>query len=395
MKRNIFALVIIGALLFVIFGITLYAFFDQNVMSEKEKRTLNQLTALSKTNWFSKDYSKKMDMFLSDHVFKRESLVKYSKIFESSLKHRMDIEYVSDQKSKRQDIGSDVLILSDSILMLYIRNTKTIKEFVNALESLFEVVPVHTNKYFFVAPTRIEFEKDEYKKYSDSQKADIQRIYDLLPKNIKTIDVYSTLADKDINKVFFRTDHHWTQLGSYYAANAILSATKHEVVDINAFKQKKGNNYLGFLYAKYKVKAREAYPDELFYYSDGNIPDETVYYPDQNGSSHVKEDKLIDPSRTGYYTFVAPTFEYAIINGKNRQGGCLLLVADSFGYVLVTWLAEKYNKLVIIDPRYYKGGKKEFLQLFSKYQVTDFMLGQCAMSIIPSFTEQINRLSGE
>jgi hypothetical protein len=365
-------------------------------MSEKEKRTLNQLPVFSITSLFSKDYSAKLDSFLSDHVLKRDSLVKYAKNFESSLKHRMNIEYVPDQKSKRQDSGSDILILPDRILMLYIRNTKTIKDYANAVESVFEVVPDHTNKYFFVAPGRIEFENDEYKKYSDSQKADIQIIYNLLPKDVKIIDVYSALLGKDINKVFFRTDHHWTQLGAYYAANAILSATKHAVVDIDNFQQKKGSNYLGYLYAKYQVKAKalEAHPDELYYYTDGNIPDETVYYTDEKGSTQVKEEKLIDPSRGGYYTFVISQFEYAIINGKNKQGGCLFLVADSYGCVLTTWLAERYNKIVIIEPRYYKGGKNGLLQLFAKHQVTDFMIGQCMTSIIPYYTNEINRLSG-
>lgn len=199
----------------------------------------------------------------------------------------------------------------------------------------------------------------------------------------------------NINKVFFRTDHHWTHLGAYYAANAILSATKHGVVDINNFKQKKGNNYLGFLYAKYQVKALEAYPDEFYYYSDGeNTPNVTICYHDQNGS-HVGEEKFVDPSRAGYYTFITRSaFEYAIIPGKNINGGSLLMVSDSYGYVLTTWLAEKYNKIVIIEPRYFNGEKKEFLQLFSKYQITDFMMSQCAMSIVPYFTEEINRLSG-
>lgn len=199
MKKNILGLSVICALLFVIFGITLYSFFDQNILSQKEKRTLNQLPALSNRSWFSKDYSTKLDLFLSDHAFKRDILVKYARNFESALKYRMDIEFVSNQKAKRQDMGSDVIILPDRILSIYIHNTKTIKDYVNAIEALFEMVPDNTNKYFFVAPTRIEFEKDEYKKYSDSQKADIQKIYDLLPKDINTIDVYSILIDKDMD----------------------------------------------------------------------------------------------------------------------------------------------------------------------------------------------------
>jgi len=348
MKKKIFGL-ILCVLLFLIFGITLYAFFDTTSVSDKEKRTLTSRPALSNKSWFSKEYSTKMDTFISDHVFKRDNLVIYAKSFESSLKSRMDIEYAADSKSKRQDFGSDALILQDRILMLYANDAPTKKAYIKAVETLYELVPANVNRYYFIAPSRIEFEKDEYKKYSDNQKEDIQRIYDLLPKNIKTIDVYSPLVGKDVNKLFFRTDHHWTHLGAYYAANAILTATKHDVNNINHFQQKRGANYHGFLCAKYnKISAFAAYPDELVYYVTDHIPNETVYYTDEKGTSHVKETKLIDPSRAGYYTFVEKIFEYAIINGKNKQGGCLVLVTDSFGYALVTWLAEKYDKIIII-----------------------------------------------
>jgi hypothetical protein len=393
MRKNILSLVVLCLLLLVMSAMTFYAYFDDAALSKSENRTLAGFPSLSVEGWFSGDYAAGMNSFLSDHIFLREYLVKYAGNFESSLQYKMYVLYDGRKPSQRQDIGSDVLILPDRILLLYIRDRRAIREYVGALESVFETVPDRINKYFFMAPTRIEFEGGSYRKYSDSQKDDIQMIYTLLPDNVQKIDVYGALAGKDINKVFYRTDHHWTQLGTYHAANAILSAVKKDAVDIGKFQEKRGEHYLGYLSIKHRVKGLEAYPDELIYYTDGAIPDETVYYPEQNGFSRVKPGKLIDPSRTCYYTFVAPEFEYAVIEGKNKQGGCLLLVADSFGYALVTWLAEKYNQIVLIEPIYYKGGKTGLLQLLSKYSVTDFMIGQCVMSVIPYFTQEISRLS--
>jgi hypothetical protein len=208
------------------------------------------------------------------------------------------------------------------------------------------------------------------------------------------VDVYGVLADKNVDTIFYRTDHHWTQLGAYYAANAILTAAKKDPLDITRFTPRKGNNYLGILYAKYQAKSLEAHPDELYYYTDDHNPIVTICYHDQNGS-HMGEEKMIDPSRAGYFTFISRNdFEYAVVPGKNKQGGNLLMVSDSFGYVLTIWLAERFNTVVLIEPRYFQGGKKEFQELLSKYQITDFMLSQCAMSVVPYFTEQINILSG-
>lgn len=394
MKKNIFSIISVSVLLFAIFGVTMFAFFDKNVISKKENRTLNKLPVFSTKGWFSGDFTKNVNSFLSDHVFQRNNFINYAQNFEYSLKCGMAAEYVSNRNSTREELGSDVIIISDRILALYIRNEQTVNQYKTAVKALFNLVPSNINKYFFTAPSRIEFEKEKYKKYSDNEEADIRNIYESLPKDVTAIDVYKTLVNKNINDVFFRTDHHWTQLGAYYATNAVLTATNHKLIDINNFKRAQGSDFLGYLYARYKVKSLEKFPDKLFYYYNGNIPNEIICYEGQN-ESKLNSEKIINPSRGGYYTFIGTTsFEYAVIQGKNSDGENILMVSDSYGNSITTWLAEKYNKIVIVDPRYFKGGKSKFLKLFSQYKITDFMADNCILSVTPYFTEEINRLSG-
>ena len=44
--------------------------------------------------------------------------------------------------------------------------------------------------------------------------------------NVKNIDIYDVLAAHTDEYIYFRTDHHWTGLGAYYAYNAWAQAKR-------------------------------------------------------------------------------------------------------------------------------------------------------------------------
>ena len=48
-----------------------------------------------------------------------------------------------------------------------------------------------------------------------SQKAMIERCYDAMDDAVVTVDAYTGLRDHADEYIYFRTDHHWTQLGAY------------------------------------------------------------------------------------------------------------------------------------------------------------------------------------
>ena len=52
----------------------------------------------------------------------------------------------------------------------------------------------------------------------------------------------------------------------------------------------------------------------------------------------------------------------------------LMVVSDSYGLALVTWLTDAYDTIIVVDPRYYQGVDTSFIELFEEYHVTDFLL---------------------
>ena len=56
----------------------------------------------------------------------------------------------------------------------------------------------------------------------------IDRCYGGMDEKIVTVDAYSALAAHTDEYLYFRTDHHWTQLGAYYAYTAFCEAAGFE-----------------------------------------------------------------------------------------------------------------------------------------------------------------------
>ena len=46
-----------------------------------------------------------------------------------------------------------------------------------------------------------------------------------MSNQVTTIDAYSKLAQHQGEYIYFRTDHHWTQLGAYYGYTAFAEKT--------------------------------------------------------------------------------------------------------------------------------------------------------------------------
>ena len=50
-------------------------------------------------------------------------------------------------------------------------------------------------------------------------------LHDNMSDNVIKVDTFSNLVKHNDEYIYFRTDHHWTQLGAYYAYEALCEAT--------------------------------------------------------------------------------------------------------------------------------------------------------------------------
>lgn len=194
------------------------------------------------------------------------------------------------------------------------------------------------------------------------QNATIQYFHGLMSDNVLKVDTYSPLVEHNDEYIYFRTDHHWTALGAYYAYEAICEAAGFDVVPLEEFEQFDQGEFEGSLYWK-APNRRKLTMDNLMAY----IPPGDITCLVGNGLSAGKESPLIadmtqrEPN-TKYLAFLGTDYALTtVINDSIPNGPTCIVIKDSFGNALVPFLSQCYHKVYAIDYRKFQGGTLKYL----------------------------------
>ena len=194
---------------------------------------------------------------------------------------------------------------------------------------------------------------------SDQQQAE-KDILAGMGQNVKTVPLYDTLMSHRTEYVYFRTDHHWTALGAYYAYVQFCNAkgiTPHALQD---YEVTQFPGYLGSFYndgGKPQVMADT--PDTVNAYHPISSTASMKYGSNENSAltgGKVIFDESTAPAGLKYGTFIMGDNPYTIIeNPEVHNGESCIVVKESFGNALVPFLVDPYETVYVIDYRYYDG----------------------------------------
>ncbi len=220
----------------------------------------------------------------------------------------------------------------------------------------------------------IVFPDDVRKKVNyNSQNDAIDNLKKLFNENIKVVDCYDNLMKHRNEYIYFRTDHHWTQLGAYYAYESFC-----EVKNVNYFplEGRKISEFSGFLGSLYRNSSGK---DPML----GNTPDTVIaYHPvsedakmkftDTNGVVYnwdIIHDVTNYPVSEKYSTFAASDSPYAVFNNPQvTDGSSCIIIKESYGNAFVPFLVDHYSTIYEIDYRYWNGNIIDFAK---EMQVND------------------------
>ncbi len=154
--------------------------------------------------------------------------------------------------------------------------------------------------------------------------------------------------------IYFRTDHHWTQLGAYYAYEEFCKEKGVEPADINSWELQTFKPFLGSFYSQLHNSDMAANPD----YVDARIPpdtnDMTIWNRDgEEVKGHVITDVSSWNENSKYVTFIAGDQPLEKIeNPKKDDGSSCLLIKESYGDAFAPMLVANYQTVWIMDFRY-------------------------------------------
>ena len=201
---------------------------------------------------------------------------------------------------------------------------------------------------------------------SDQEKAE-DTILSYMDDNVITVPVYDTLMLHRNEYIYYRTDHHWTGLGAYYAYTQLCKAaglTAHDISDYTA------QEMPGFLGTFYNDTGKSA--------TLGDTPDTvTAYYPIGGATMDVYDgsgamlyddidvicDESTAPAAFKYGAYIWGDNAYSVItNPTITDGSACVLIKESFGNAFAPFLVDHYQTVYVIDYRHWSGSITEFVK---------------------------------
>lgn len=348
-KKKLQSLTLCFLFCFLIFGITGWSFvIPVKSFSENENRFLAQMPVFSKETLLDGTYTKEYETFITDQFPLRDAWITLKTMSERAmLKQESNGVYFGRdgyliETHARSEVNEEQLKTNTERLLTFLERTvqQLGKEHVSVI-----LVPtantILTNK---LPPFASGFDQIGY----------IQKLQSKLKKNHMDeilVDVTSALYNHNEEEIFYRTDHHWTALGAYYAYEEWIQSRKLEPIKLNSYNPiEVTSKFYGTIYSKVNTKVK---PDSIVIYE----PKEEKKYQVNYNMGEWVADTLYDEKqlegKDKYAIFLGGNNAVVSIKSENKNGKKLLIIKDSYAHCFTPFVVDHYEETQMIDLRYF------------------------------------------
>lgn len=215
--------------------------------------------------------------------------------------------------------------------------------------------------YSMIIPTSIDITLDSRVRkkvnVSDQKKA-IDYMEGSMNQNVRRVEIFDTMKEHKNEYIYFRTDHHWTGLGAYYAYVHFCEVKGIQALPLSSYTVRSFDNFLGSFYNDSgKDPALGGTPDVVDTYTPPCNTKMTV--TERSGNSFVTP--MIYNATTNkpaykYSAFIYGDNPFTVIENTDMTGGdALILVKESFGNAIAPLFTYHYKYVYVVDYRYYTG----------------------------------------
>ncbi len=199
------------------------------------------------------------------------------------------------------------------------------------------------------------------------------------------IDVTDALNAHKEEGVFYKTDHHWTSLGVYYAYQEFCKAMGIEQKPLSWYRSEVlSDQFLGTTYSKANLYTVQ--PETIMYYKNPNeYPVEVEYRAGdkvtETSNSLIEEKYLSEKDK--YSAFLNGNQAITKITTSNKNGKKLLIIKDSYGNSFAPFAVNDYEEVHMIDLRAYRQSTLDYME---QNGITDVLM----LYNVQNFTEDSN-----
>ena len=322
----------------------LFLFTGARAFSPLENRNLQQRPALTLSGVTSGRYESRFDDYVSDQFPFRDAWV--------ALKTAID-RLGGRTESNGVYLGGDGYLIQDF-------KAPSEADYRRTMDALVDFLDRHDDlaQYVMIVPTAVTVLADRLPALADAgdEGGYIDRLAEDLSETPATfIDLRPAFIEARANaKLYYRTDHHWTSDGARLAYLELAKAANLPV-NTEAFERcLLSNAFRGTLSAVSGFRMEQS--EDLWAYIPGDgAPQAVVTWVGENrrNASPYREECL--DTRDQYAVFLGGNFPEIRIETTVDNGRALLVLKDSYANCLIPLLSTGYQKIVVVDPRYYTG----------------------------------------
>ena len=286
--------------------------------------------------------------------------------FETDAEGNLQIQKAGEAENIGGEQIGNLYLSGDSAYELYYFSEKAVRSYaslLNTVQAMFPKVEVSA----MIVPNSFGIMLDpkvQEKLASSGMDQAIAYSYSLMEKSINKVDVYDALMKHKEEYIYFRTDHHWTQLGAYYAYQEFCKSKGYSTKPLSAYQKMDFPNFYGtFYFFMNRPESLKSHPDQVTAYQ-GSM--NSMQFTDQGGT--LQEGKLIyDAGQmlpgNKYNSFMMGDHAYVEIHNEEapRQKSILVL-KDSYGNAFVPLLAQDYRDVYVVDYRHYQENASSLMQ---------------------------------
>ena len=348
----------------IIFILTLFLFLIINVIvpdrekSVQENRMLATKPKFRLSSLISGDYDEKFEAYMDDQFVGRDMWrklkVTVDRIGGSRLENGV---YIGTNGQLLEQIE----VADENHLAANIKAIKSFSESQSKIPVRMMLVPDAANVLNHSLPSLAKPE-DQTQMFSMVRKD--------LGDSVEWIDVSTELNKHKTEKIYYKTDHHWTTLGAFYAFQAAAPSLGIEG-DLSGkyVSYAVSDSFNGMLASKSGVNFGEKEQIDIYVPTEEDT-DLIVDYVDEGKRSTSLYDSSKLKEKDQYTVFLGGNSSLLDIRTVSTSTKRLLLVKDSFANSFIPFLTPYYREIVVVDPRYYSGTIND---LMDSYRISEVL----------------------
>ena len=327
--------------------------------SELENRALEQRPRFNLTAILSGDFMEQWEEYLSDQFAGRDTW--------RSLKVSLD-RLGGARKENDIYIGKDGQLMEDIEVPDDGRleaNLTAIRDFAETYEDIPVTMMLVPDAACILNDSLPAFARveDQRQMFSMAERK--------LGDTVNWVDTVSILNNHKSEKLYYKTDHHWTTQGAFYVFQdaAETLGIEGDVSD-DFVSYTVTDSFNGVLAASSGVGLDEMEQIDI-YAPTGGDDDVVVNYVDEGRKTTSLYDSSKLETRDKYGVFLGGNTSVVDIRTVSTSQKRLLVVKDSFADCFIPFLAPYYREIVVVDPRYYSGTMQDIMD---SYRITDALI---------------------